>query len=74
VNDDRFVDGEWHVHPDHIYVAEISYTLDPGLTKLHLTAGRMATPSDPIPLIAAAVDHDRIIRSGGHRDAAIKSY
>jgi hypothetical protein len=40
VNDDRLVEGEWHVHTDHVYVAEISYTLTPDLTKLHLTAFR----------------------------------
>jgi hypothetical protein len=40
VVDDRFVDRDWHVHPHHSYVAEISYRLDPGLTKLHLTGFR----------------------------------
>jgi hypothetical protein len=40
VNDDRFVYSEWHVHRNRVYVAEISYALDPGLTKLHLTGFR----------------------------------
>ena len=40
VVDDRFVEADWHVQPNHAYVVEISYTLDPGLTKLHLTGFR----------------------------------
>ncbi len=40
VVDDHFIDVDWHVQPKHAYVAEISYTLDPGLTKLHLTGVR----------------------------------
>ena len=30
VVDDHFIDVDWHVQPKHAYVAEISYTLDPG--------------------------------------------
>jgi hypothetical protein len=40
VVDDRFVDMDWHAHNSQIWVAEISYTLDPSLTKLHVTAAR----------------------------------
>jgi hypothetical protein len=44
------------VRPGHIYVAEIRYTLDPGLTKLHLSgfrywhldANQKPTPGDMI--------------------------
>jgi hypothetical protein len=38
VVDDRFVDMDWHAHNSQIWVAAISYTLDPSLTKLHVTA------------------------------------
>jgi hypothetical protein len=44
VVDDRFVEAGWHVDPHHAYVAEISYTLDPGLAKLHLTGFRYWRP------------------------------
>ena len=40
VVDDRFVEADWHVQKSHAYVAQISYTLDPGLTKLHLIGFR----------------------------------
>ena len=40
VVDDRFVEREWHAPNSHVWVAEISYTLDATLTKLHLTALR----------------------------------
>ena len=40
VVDDRFVEADWHVQPHQAYVAQISYKLDPGLTKLHLIGFR----------------------------------
>jgi hypothetical protein len=40
VVDNRFVDMDWHAHNSQIWVAEISYTLDPSLTTLHVTAAR----------------------------------
>jgi hypothetical protein len=40
VDDDRFVDKDWHAPNSQIWVAQISYTLDTALTKLHVTAAR----------------------------------
>jgi hypothetical protein len=44
VVDDRFLSADWHVDPRNAYVAEISYTVDPGLTKLHLVGFRYWLP------------------------------
>jgi hypothetical protein len=43
VVDDRFVDKEWHAPNSQIWVAQISYTLDPALTTLHVTAAKYYT-------------------------------
>jgi hypothetical protein len=50
VVDDRFVEAEWHVQKGHAYVAEISYTLDPGLTKL---PGDLIAANAEVPLYDA---------------------
>ena len=40
VVDDRFIDWQWHTKDGHIWVAEVSYTLDSALTRLRLTGVR----------------------------------
>jgi hypothetical protein len=58
VVDDRFIDPSWHAPHSHIWIAEMSYALDPALIKLRLTALRSwrvdqnkkpVGVSDPIP-------------------------
>jgi len=36
----RFIDWQWHTKDGHIWVAEVSYTLDSALTRLRLTGVR----------------------------------